>query len=88
MMGLCVLRMAIDNVFQFSWLSSTCYSTILICVLWDSLGGSNACVSSQKHLQNHVHTTLDTLLPCAILATTNHTYMQARNSFDIVIIII
>jgi hypothetical protein len=88
MMGLHAPRMAIENLFQLKCLSSTCNSTVLICVLWDSLCGSDACVSSQKYMQNPVRTALDTLLPCAILATANHTYLQARISIDTVIRIV
>jgi hypothetical protein len=47
--------------------------------------GSDTCVSLHEYLQNPVNTTLEALLPCAALASANHTYLEARIGIDTVI---
>jgi len=51
-------------------------------------GGSDTCLSLQEYLQNPINTTLDVLLPCAVLAVANHTYLEARIGIDTLIRIV
>ncbi len=46
---------------------------------------SDTCLSLQEYLQNPVNTTLNTMLPCAALATANATYRETRIDIDGVI---